>query len=57
MGCTNSLNIGVCPASRRTLELRYLEGFTQTEAATEMDTPLGTLKCWSGRAKHLLAQW
>ncbi len=38
---------------RRVLELAYFKGLSQTEIATELDAPLGTVKSWT--RKGLLA--
>lgn len=32
---------------RRTIELAYFQGYTQSEIAEELDSPLGTIKSWS----------
>jgi len=44
------------PEYRRVLELLYLLGYTQTEAAAELQVPLGTVKTWSTSARHQLSQ-
>lgn len=35
---------------RRVLELAYFSGLSQTEIATQLDTPLGTIKSWTRQA-------
>ncbi|WP_210521007.1 RNA polymerase sigma factor [Hymenobacter terricola] len=50
------LLLGLRPEYRQVMDLMYLQGFTQVEAATEMNVPLGTVKTWVGRARHLLGR-
>ncbi|MDO7877679.1 RNA polymerase sigma factor [Hymenobacter sp. ASUV-10] len=38
------------------LDLLYIQGFTQVEAAEEMQIPLGTVKTWTTKAKKFLAR-
>ena len=35
---------------RRVLELAYFQGLSQTEIATQLETPLGTIKSWTRQA-------
>ena len=44
------------PHHRQVLDLLYLQGYTQLEAAAALQVPLGTVKTWAGRARVLLAQ-
>ena len=39
---------------RRVLELAYFEGFSQTEIASHLHEPLGTVKSWMRSALHCL---
>lgn len=43
------------PEYRQVMDLLYLQGFTQVEAATKLCVPLSTVKTWAGRAKGILA--
>jgi RNA polymerase sigma factor (sigma-70 family) len=42
------------PKYRTALVLCYLEGKTQEEAAQQMGSPLGTVRCWLARGRALL---
>ncbi|MVN79234.1 sigma-70 family RNA polymerase sigma factor [Hymenobacter sp. HMF4947] len=44
------------PADRQLLEVLYFQGFTHTEAADELQLPLGTVKTRIGRIIRTLAQ-
>ena len=46
----------VNPSDRQLLELLYLQGYTQTEAAQELHLPLGTVKSRVGRVIRALAR-
>jgi RNA polymerase sigma-70 factor (ECF subfamily) len=46
----------VAPADRQLLDLLYLRGYTQTEAAEELSLPLGTVKSRAGRIIRTLAR-
>lgn len=50
------LLLGLRPEYRRVLELLYPGGYTQLEAAEELQVPLGTVKTWSVGARHRLAR-
>jgi RNA polymerase sigma-70 factor (ECF subfamily) len=39
---------------RRVLELAYFEGLSQTEIASHLQEPLGTVKSWMRSALHCL---
>ena len=42
------------PRYRLVMDLIYLQGYTQAEAATHLCVPVGTVKTWVGRARYLL---
>jgi RNA polymerase sigma factor (sigma-70 family) len=44
------------PSDRQLLDLLYLKGYTQTEAAEELSLPLGTVKSRAGRIIRTLAR-
>jgi RNA polymerase sigma factor (sigma-70 family) len=44
------------PSDRQLLDLLYLKGYTQTEAAEELNWPLGTVKSRAGRIIRTLAR-
>ena len=44
------------PTDRNLLELLYLKGYTQTEAAEELNWPLGTVKSRASRIIRLLSR-
>ena len=48
IGVRDWLNL-LTPSDRRLLELLYLEGYSQSEAAEELSLPLGTVKTRAGR--------
>ncbi|NVO30277.1 RNA polymerase sigma factor [Hymenobacter lapidiphilus] len=50
------LLVGLRYEHRRVLDLLYLRGYTQLEAAEELQVPLGTVKTWSLGARHQLAR-
>jgi RNA polymerase sigma-70 factor (ECF subfamily) len=41
---------------RRVLEMAYYKGLSQSEIATELDTPLGTVKSWARRGLFSLRE-
>lgn len=43
------------PEYRQVMDLLYLQGYTQVEAATKLQVPLSTVKTWVGRARCILA--
>ncbi|GAA1613621.1 sigma-70 family RNA polymerase sigma factor [Kribbella sancticallisti] len=43
------------PGERKVLELAYYRGYSQSEIATELDLPLGTVKSRTSRAQRRLA--
>lgn len=43
------------PEERKVLELAYFDGYTQTETATALGVPLGTVKSRTARAQRRLA--
>jgi RNA polymerase sigma factor (sigma-70 family) len=43
------------PEYRQVMDLLYLQGHTQQEVAKRLNVPLGTVKTWVGRARHLLS--
>ena len=44
------------PSDRQLLDLLYLQGYTQVEAAEELRLPLGTVKSRAGRIIRTLAR-
>lgn len=44
------------PEHRRVLDLLYLQGYTQVEAAEALQVPVGTVKTWSLGARRRLAR-
>jgi RNA polymerase sigma factor (sigma-70 family) len=42
------------PEYRQVMDLVYLQGYTQAEAADHLCVPLSTVKTWTGRARYLL---
>jgi RNA polymerase sigma-70 factor (ECF subfamily) len=47
--------LAALPETQRTvLELAYFRGLSQTEIATELDTPLGTVKTWARKGLSAL---
>ena len=44
------------PPQREAIELAYFEGMSQTEIATRMSQPLGTVKTWMRRALHQMRE-
>lgn len=42
------------PEYRQVMDLIYLQGYTQAEAADQLCVPVGTVKTWTGRARYLL---
>ena len=56
-------NIGVAdlllvlrPEHRQVMDLLYLQGCTQLQAAECLNVPVGTVKTWVGRARQLLSR-
>jgi RNA polymerase sigma-70 factor (ECF subfamily) len=45
------------PEYRQLLDLIYLQGYTQQEAALHLAVPLGTVKTWSTQARRQLLRW
>ncbi|UOQ74111.1 RNA polymerase sigma factor [Hymenobacter cellulosilyticus] len=50
------LLLGLRPEYRQVLDLLYLRGYTQAEAAEELRVPLGTVKTWSMGARQRLSR-
>ena len=50
------LLLGLRPEYRQVMDLLYLQGYTQGEAAEKLQVPLGTVKTWVGRARCTLAR-
>lgn len=44
------------PEYRQVMDLLYLQGYTQLEAAEHLNVPVGTVKTWVGRARQLLGR-
>jgi len=47
---------GLPEMQRRVLEMAYYRGLSQSEIATELDTPLGTIKSWARRGLFSLRE-
>ncbi|MCC3155211.1 sigma-70 family RNA polymerase sigma factor [Hymenobacter sp. BT770] len=47
---------GLRPEYRHVMDLLYLQGHTQQEAAERLNVPLGTVKTWVGRSRQLLGR-
>jgi RNA polymerase sigma-70 factor (ECF subfamily) len=47
---------GLRPEYRQVMDLLYLQGHTQQEAAKQLNVPVGTVKTWVGRARFLLSR-
>ncbi|MDO7849947.1 RNA polymerase sigma factor [Hymenobacter sp. M29] len=47
---------GLRPEYRQVMDLVYLQGYTQLEAAELLNVPLGTVKTWMGRSRELLGR-
>lgn len=55
IGVTDLL-LGLRPEYRQVMDLLYLQGYTQQEAADHLHVPVGTVKTWVGRARFQLAR-
>jgi RNA polymerase sigma-70 factor (ECF subfamily) len=47
---------GLSASQRQAIEMAYFEGMSQTEIATRMGQPLGTVKTWMRRAMQQMRE-